>query len=98
MAWILTALIMVGAAALRLPLLDVPLDRDEGEYAYVARLLLDGIPPVCRSPQHEDARHLRGLQRAPHGVRQHAHRHSPGAPVRQRAVDRAGVPPRPKVD
>jgi len=45
MAWILTALIMVGAAALRLPLLDVPLDRDEGEYAYVARLLLDGIPP-----------------------------------------------------
>src|SRR5437899_4446488 len=94
MAWILTALIMVGAAALRLPLLDVPLDRDEGEYAYVARLLLDGI----RRPQHEDARHLRGLQRAPHGVRQHAHRHSSGAPVRQRAVDRAGVPPRPKAD
>src|SRR5207247_319938 len=53
-------------------------------------------PTVCRSPQHEDARDLRGLQRAPHGVRQHAHRHSPGAPVRQRAVDRAGVPPRPK--
>src|SRR5438552_12969950 len=47
MAWILTALIMVGAAALRLPLLDVPLDRDEGEYAYVARLLLDGIPPFA---------------------------------------------------
>src|SRR5437016_14524682 len=47
MAWILTALIMVGAAALRLPLLDVPLDRDEGEYAYVARLLLDRIPPFA---------------------------------------------------
>src|SRR5947209_1031863 len=38
---------MVGAAALRLPPLDVPLDRDEGEYAYVARLLLDGIPPFA---------------------------------------------------
>src|SRR6267142_123163 len=49
MAWILTALIMVGAAALRLPLLDVPLDRDEGEYAYVARLLLDGIPPFAEA-------------------------------------------------
>ena len=49
MAWILTALIMVGAAALRLPLLDVPLDRDEGEYAYVARLLLDGVPPFAEA-------------------------------------------------
>src|ERR1043166_5347083 len=49
MAWILPALIMVGAAALRLPLLDVPLDRDEGEYAYVARLLLDGIPPFAEA-------------------------------------------------
>jgi len=49
MAWILTALIMVSAAALRLPLLDVPLDRDEGEYAYVARLLLDGVPPFSEA-------------------------------------------------
>src|SRR5215813_14998217 len=49
MAWILTALIMVSAAALRLPLLDVPLDRDEGEYAYVARLLLDGVPPFTEA-------------------------------------------------
>src|SRR5207245_8804790 len=31
------------------PLLDVPLDRDEGEYAYVARLLLDGIPPFAEA-------------------------------------------------
>src|SRR5213593_2144744 len=49
MGWILTALIMVGAAALRLTLLDVPLDRDEGEYAYGARLLLDGVPPFAEA-------------------------------------------------
>src|SRR5436309_1014927 len=47
MAWILPALIMAGAAALRLHLLHVPLDRDEREYAYVARLLLDRIPPFA---------------------------------------------------
>src|SRR5437762_2210444 len=98
MAWILTALIMVGAAALRLPLLDVPLDRDEGEYAYVARLLLDGIPPFA------DAHNMKmpgiyavySVLLTVFGSTHTAH--SSGAPVRQRAVDRAGVPPRPKAD
>src|SRR5665213_737147 len=29
----------------RMRLLDIPLERDEGEYAYAGQLLLDGIPP-----------------------------------------------------
>jgi hypothetical protein len=33
----------------RLRLVDVPLDRDEGEYAYIGSLLLDGIPPYARA-------------------------------------------------
>lgn len=37
--------IVITVAVLRLRLLDVPLERDEGEYAYMAQLLLDGVPP-----------------------------------------------------
>lgn len=40
-------LILLGAAAIRLRLLDVPLDRDEGEYAYFGQLLLEGVPPYA---------------------------------------------------
>lgn len=40
--WLLVALILLGSAALRLNLLDVPLDRDEGEYAYAGQLILRG--------------------------------------------------------
>ncbi|MFM7140726.1 MAG: glycosyltransferase family 39 protein [Alphaproteobacteria bacterium] len=35
----------LAAAAIRLRLLGVPLERDEGEYAYAGRLMLDGVPP-----------------------------------------------------
>lgn len=38
-------LLLLAAAAIRLRLLQVPLERDEGEYAYGASLLLDGYPP-----------------------------------------------------
>jgi len=48
-AWALLGLIVLGAAALRLRLLDVPLDRDEGEYGYFAQLLLQGIPPYAQA-------------------------------------------------
>ncbi|MEI8358775.1 MAG: hypothetical protein WCH13_09845, partial [Deltaproteobacteria bacterium] len=34
-----------AATAIRWHLLDVPLERDEGEYAYAGRLLLEGVPP-----------------------------------------------------
>jgi hypothetical protein len=39
------AVLLLVAAAIRLRMLDVPLERDEGEYAYIGALLLDRIPP-----------------------------------------------------
>jgi len=33
------------AVVARVRLLDMPLERDEGEYAYAGQLLLEGIPP-----------------------------------------------------
>jgi 4-amino-4-deoxy-L-arabinose transferase-like glycosyltransferase len=48
-AWALLGLIVVAAAAIRLRLLEVPLDRDEGEYAYMAQLLLRGVPPYAEA-------------------------------------------------
>ncbi len=46
-AWTLglLALLLVLVALIRIRLLDVPLERDEGEYAYAGQLLLQGIPP-----------------------------------------------------
>lgn len=38
-------LLLVLVAAVRLRLLNFPLERDEGEYAYSGQLLLQGIPP-----------------------------------------------------
>jgi len=40
---VLTALVFV--AYVRLRVADVPLERDEGEYAYAGQLILQGIPP-----------------------------------------------------
>lgn len=39
------ALVAIAVCAVRLRLLDVPLERDEGGFATVARLVLDGTPP-----------------------------------------------------
>src|ERR1043166_1340792 len=45
-AWIFLALIVLGLViAIRVRLLDIPLERDEGEYAYAGQLILQGIPP-----------------------------------------------------
>lgn len=41
----LLCIIVIAVVLLRLPLLDVPLERDEGEYAYMGQLILQGIPP-----------------------------------------------------
>jgi hypothetical protein len=45
--WLALGLILLSVAAMRLRLLDIPLDRDEGEYAYFAQLLLEGVPPYA---------------------------------------------------
>ena len=41
----LLTLVLVVFGAIRWRLLDTPLERDEGEYAVFAQLLLDGVPP-----------------------------------------------------
>ena len=45
--WALVSLLAVVALVLvvRLRLLETPLERDEGEYAYLGQLMLDGVPP-----------------------------------------------------
>jgi len=41
----LLLLIVIFFAAIRYRLRDMPLERDEGEYAYAGQLMLQGIPP-----------------------------------------------------
>ena len=41
--WLL--LILAVVTAIRIRLLDFPLQRDEGEYAYAGQLLLQGVTP-----------------------------------------------------
>ena len=45
-AWLVLAVAVFGLiVAIRIRLLGIPLERDEGEYAYSGQLLLQGIPP-----------------------------------------------------
>src|SRR5262249_11670503 len=44
-AWICLGLILLFIVAVRIRLLSVPLERDEGEFAYAGQLILEGIPP-----------------------------------------------------
>ena len=49
-AWLLVALAVLFVLVVRVRLRDVPLERDEGEYAYAGQLILQGVPPykeVC---------------------------------------------------
>ena len=43
--WVALVLVIVGAAVIRGRLSSIPLERDEGEYAYMAQLMLKGVPP-----------------------------------------------------
>src|SRR5208282_4606272 len=43
--WWFMVTTLVIVAAVRLRLLNLPLERDEGEYAYAGQLMLQGIPP-----------------------------------------------------
>jgi hypothetical protein len=42
-------LIILSTIILRMRLLNVPLERDEGEYAYIGQLILDGTPPYTEA-------------------------------------------------
>ena len=45
-AWMVLAVIVLGVViVIRIRLLGIPLERDEGEYAYAGQLMLQGIPP-----------------------------------------------------
>ena len=43
--WIGVAILIVFVTAIRIRLLQTPLERDEGEFAYMGQLMLQGIPP-----------------------------------------------------
>jgi hypothetical protein len=45
LAYALLALVMLLTCAIRFHLRSIPLERDEGEYAYSGQLMLQGIPP-----------------------------------------------------
>jgi 4-amino-4-deoxy-L-arabinose transferase-like glycosyltransferase len=46
---VLLAAVALLACAVRYRLLDVPLERDEGGFAYIGQLILDGIPPYAEA-------------------------------------------------
>jgi 4-amino-4-deoxy-L-arabinose transferase-like glycosyltransferase len=60
LAWLTLALVVLGAATVRYRLADVPLERDEGEYAYAGQLILEGLAPY----QHVYNRKLPGIYAA----------------------------------
>ncbi len=43
--WMLVAIVIALTVAVRIRLLGIPLERDEGEYAYAGQLMLQGIAP-----------------------------------------------------
>ncbi len=43
--WLLVLAVLLLAGFIRVRLRDMPLERDEGEYAYAGQLILQGIPP-----------------------------------------------------
>lgn len=45
LAYLLLVLVLAFTCAVRFHLRQIPLERDEGEYAYAGQLLLQGIPP-----------------------------------------------------
>lgn len=47
--WVFLALIILFVVLVRLRLLEFPLERDEGEYAYMGQLILQGIPPYMNA-------------------------------------------------
>src|ERR1700720_1982453 len=44
-AWLVVVLTILLVAAVRVRVRAMPLERDEGEYAYAGQLILQGVPP-----------------------------------------------------
>ena len=47
--WLLLVVVLLGAGLLRARLFELPLERDEGEYAYHAQLMLRGVAPYTEA-------------------------------------------------
>ena len=47
LVYVFILFVVVVAGYVRIRLLDLPLERDEGEYAYIGQLLLKGFPPFA---------------------------------------------------
>src|SRR5271155_3644985 len=47
--WVAIVLVLLAAAVIRLRLLEMPLERDEGESAFAGQLMLQGIPPYQKA-------------------------------------------------
>jgi hypothetical protein len=47
--YLLLLVVLIIVAAVRVRLFDIPLERDEGEYAYLGQLILKGIPPYLNA-------------------------------------------------
>ncbi len=47
--YILSTIVLIVVFIIRIRLLNVPLERDEGEFAYIGQLLLKGIPPFTKA-------------------------------------------------
>lgn len=45
LVWLVVLVVILFTGFIRVRLLDMPLERDEGEYAYAGQLILQGIPP-----------------------------------------------------
>jgi hypothetical protein len=43
--WLMVLVVLLFVGYIRIRLLEMPLERDEGEYAYAGQLILQGIPP-----------------------------------------------------
>src|SRR5215475_12877710 len=48
-AYLVLALVLIAVAGIRIHLLQAPFERDEGEYAYMGQLMLDGFPPYSQA-------------------------------------------------
>ena len=48
-AWLLVGLTILFVVFVRVRLREMPLERDEGEYAYAGQLMLQGVPPYSEA-------------------------------------------------
>ena len=86
--WILAIIVFGLVIAIRIRLLGIPLERDEGEYAYAGQLILQGIPPYKLAYNMKFPRHLCSLRRNHVDLWTNNNRNSFGTALGQCSYDR----------